>query len=57
MEFLLSTQELREMNYPADPVEITLVYTNAEKAKVWVCVYSLLCTDPCPGFMPLSLGV
>lgn len=41
MEFLLATQELREMNYPADTVEVALVYTNTEKAKVWVCFYSL----------------
>lgn len=39
MEFLLATQELCEMNYPADTVEVALVYTNTEKAKVWVCLY------------------
>jgi len=33
MEFLLATQELCEMNYPADTVEVALVYTNTEKAK------------------------
>lgn len=38
MEFLLATQELCEMNYPADTVEVALVYTNTEKAKVWVPV-------------------
>ena len=34
MEFLLATQELSEMNYPADTVEVALGYTNTEKAKV-----------------------
>ncbi|KAL9986943.1 hypothetical protein ACROYT_G001161 [Oculina patagonica] len=33
MEFLLATQELSEMNYPADTVEVALVYTDTEKAK------------------------
>jgi len=33
MEFLLATQELCEMSYPADTVEVALVYTNTEKAK------------------------
>ena len=40
MEFLLATQELCEMSYPADTVEVALVYTNTEKAKVWVCLFS-----------------
>lgn len=35
MEFLLATQELSEMNYPADTVEVALVYTDTEKAKVY----------------------
>ena len=56
MEFLLATQELCEMSYPADTVEVALVYTNTEKAKVWVWFF-LYCVDPCPGFLHLSLGV
>ena len=43
MEFLIATQELCEMSYPADTVEVALVYTNTEKAKVWVCLFSWLC--------------
>lgn len=39
MEFLLATQELSEMNYPADTVEVALVYTNTEKAKVPFDIY------------------
>lgn len=57
MEFLLATQELCEMSYPADTVEVALVYTNTEKAKVCVCFCSLLCTDPCQDFSPLTQGV
>jgi len=57
MEFLLATQELCEMSYPADTVEVALGYTNTEKAKVWVCFCSLLCTDPCQDFFPLTQGV
>lgn len=49
MEFLLATQELCEMGYPADTVEVALGYTNTEKAKVWVCFCSLLCI-----YRPLS---
>ena len=54
MEFLLATQELCEMSYPADTVEVALVYTDTEKAKVWLRFF---CVDPCPGLSHLSLGV
>ena len=34
MEFLLAANELSEMKYPPDTVEVALVYNNNEKAKV-----------------------
>ena len=33
-ELLFATQELSEMRYPADTVDVALVYANTEKANV-----------------------